>query len=81
MLTRNTALREGIQCRRLADDRATVLGAIGFRWAIGGEAGLMHNEGRQYVGLVRHLVQMVQSLVVLGFVSVRTDRLRGKTRV
>lgn len=41
------------------------------------EAGLTHYEGRQWVGLVRHLVL---TLVVLGFVSVHTDRLRGKTR-
>jgi SRSO17 transposase len=39
------------------------------------EAGLTHFEGRQYVGLVRHLIL---SLVVLGFVSVHTDRLRGE---
>jgi SRSO17 transposase len=39
------------------------------------EAGLLHYEGRQYVGLVRHLIV---TLVVLGFVSVQTDRLRGK---
>ncbi len=39
------------------------------------EAGLTHYEGRQYVGLVRHLIL---SLVVLGFVSVHTDRLRGE---
>lgn len=39
------------------------------------EAGLTHYEGRQYVGLVRHLVL---GLVVLGFVSVHTDRLRGE---
>src|SRR5262249_39790353 len=39
-----------------------------------GEAGLAHYEGRQYVGLVRHLIL---ALVVLGFVSVHTDRLRG----
>jgi SRSO17 transposase len=39
------------------------------------EAGLTHYEGRQYVGLVRHLVL---SLVVLGFVSEHTDRLRGE---
>ena len=38
------------------------------------EAGLTHYEGRQYVGLVRHLTL---ALVVLGFVSVHTDRLRG----
>ena len=40
-----------------------------------GEAGLMHYEGRQYAGLVRHLIL---ALLVLGFVSVHTDRLRGE---
>ncbi|MBN9122243.1 MAG: hypothetical protein J0I06_24405 [Planctomycetes bacterium] len=39
------------------------------------EAGLMHYEGRQWLGLVRHLVL---SLVVLGFVSIHTDRLWGE---
>ena len=39
------------------------------------EAGLTHHEGRQWVGLVRHLVL---TLVVLGFVSSHTDRLRGE---
>jgi len=39
------------------------------------EAGLTHYEGRQYVGLLRHLVL---SLVVLGFVSLHTERLRGE---
>lgn len=39
------------------------------------EAGLMHYEGRQYVGLVRHLVM---ALVVLGFVAEHTERLRGE---
>ena len=39
------------------------------------EAGLMHYEGRQYTGLMRHLIL---SLIVMGFVSVHTDRLRGK---
>jgi len=38
------------------------------------EAGLMHYEGRQYTGLMRHLIL---SLIVMGFVSVHTDRLRG----
>ena len=52
--------------------RATIEHA--FRVAKG-EAGLMHYEGRQYVGLVRHLIL---SLVVLGFVSIQTDRLRGE---
>jgi hypothetical protein len=35
----------------------------------------MHYEGRQYRGLIRHLIL---SLVVLGFVSIHTDRVRGK---
>jgi hypothetical protein len=39
------------------------------------EAGLMHYEGRQYVGLVRHLVM---ALVVLGFAAEKTERLRGE---
>ncbi|AMV23179.1 hypothetical protein VT84_31305 [Gemmata sp. SH-PL17] len=39
------------------------------------EAGMTHYEGRQYVGLVRHLIL---GLVVLGFVSIHTDRLRGE---
>jgi SRSO17 transposase len=39
------------------------------------EAGLMHYEGRQYVGLMRHLTL---GLIVMGFVSVHTDRLRGE---
>ena len=39
------------------------------------EVGLAHYEGRQYVGLVRHLVLC---LVVLGFVSIHTNRLRGE---
>ncbi len=38
------------------------------------EAGLMHFEGRHYTGLMRHLIL---SLIVLGFVSIHTDRLRG----
>jgi SRSO17 transposase len=39
------------------------------------EAGLMHYEGRQYVGLVRHLIL---ALIVMAFVSVHTERLRGE---
>ena len=39
------------------------------------EAGLMDYEGRDYTGLTRHLVL---ALVVLGFVAVRTERLRGE---
>ena len=38
------------------------------------EVGLMDYEGRNYVGLMRHLIL---SVLVLGFVSVQTDRLRG----
>ncbi len=38
------------------------------------EAGLMHYEGRDYTGLMRHLVL---GLVVLGFVALHTERLRG----
>ena len=39
------------------------------------EAGLMHYEGRQYVGLMRHLLM---ALVVLGFVTSQTALLRKK---
>jgi len=39
------------------------------------EAGLMDYEGRDYTGLIRHLTL---ALVVLGFVAVHTDRLRGE---
>jgi SRSO17 transposase len=39
------------------------------------EAGLMDYEGRDYTGLMRHLIL---SLVVLGFVATRTERLRGE---
>ena len=39
------------------------------------EAGLMHYEGRQYTGVMRHLIL---SLIVMGFVSIHTDRLRKK---
>jgi SRSO17 transposase len=38
------------------------------------EAGLMHYEGRDYTGLLRHLTL---ALVVLGFVATHTERLRG----
>jgi SRSO17 transposase len=39
------------------------------------EAGLMHYEGRRHVGLIRHLTL---GLIVMGFVSIHTDRLRGE---
>jgi len=39
------------------------------------EAGLMHYEGRDYTGLIRHLIL---SLVVLGFVATQTERMRGE---
>lgn len=57
---------------RVAFRRATIEHA--FRLAKQ-EAGLMHYEGRQYVGLVRHLMM---ALVVLGFVAEQTQRLRGE---
>jgi SRSO17 transposase len=38
------------------------------------EAGLMHYEGRDYTGLIRHLTL---ALVVLGFVATHMERLRG----
>jgi SRSO17 transposase len=56
---------------QVAFRRATI--EHGFRLAKT-EAGLTHYEGRQYAGLVRHLVL---ALIVLGFVAVHTDRLRG----
>jgi SRSO17 transposase len=46
----------------------------GFRLAKQ-EAGLMHYEGRDYTGLIRHLIL---ALVVLGFVATHTERLRGE---
>jgi len=38
------------------------------------EAGLMHDAGRQYVGLVR---QLILALIVMALVSIHTERLRG----
>jgi SRSO17 transposase len=60
------------QVLAVAFKRATI--EHGFRVAKS-EAGLTHYEGRQWLGLVRHLVL---TLVVLGFVSIHTDRLRGE---
>jgi hypothetical protein len=39
------------------------------------ETGVTHYEGRDYTGLMRHLIL---GLVVLGFVATHTERLRGK---
>lgn len=39
------------------------------------EAGLLHYEGRDYLGLMRHLIL---ALIVLGFVTTHTERLRGE---
>jgi SRSO17 transposase len=39
------------------------------------EAGLLDYEGRDYTGLIRHLIL---ALVVLGFVATHTERLRGE---
>lgn len=39
------------------------------------EAGLMHFEGRSYTGLLRHLIL---ALIVMGFVSIHAERLRGE---
>src|SRR5262249_54953460 len=39
------------------------------------EVGLMHYEGRDYRSLLRHLLL---GLIVLGFVSLHTERLRGE---
>lgn len=39
------------------------------------ELGLTHFEGRQFVGLERHLIL---TLLVMGFVAVHTERLRGE---
>ena len=52
--------------------RATVEHAIRLAKS---EAGLMHYEGRNYRGLERHFIL---TLIVLGFVSIHTDRLRGE---
>ena len=61
---------------------ARVLAVAFRRWAVEHafrlgkqEAGLMDYEGRKYTGLMRHLTL---ALVVLGFVAVHTERLRGE---
>lgn len=60
---------------------ARVLGVAFRRWTVEHgfrlgkqEAGLMDYEGRNYVGLMRHLTL---ALIVLGFVATHTERLRG----
>jgi SRSO17 transposase len=61
---------------------ARVLGVAFRRWTVEHgfrlgkqEAGLMDYEGRNYVGLMRHLTL---ALIVLGFVATHTERLRGE---
>ena len=61
---------------------ARVLAAAFRRWTVEHgfrlgkqEAGLMDYEGRDYTGLIRHLIL---SLVVLGFAATHTERLRGE---
>ena len=57
---------------RVAFRRAT----IEHRFRLGQqEVGLMHFEGQQFVALQRHLIL---ALIVLGFVALHTERLRGK---
>jgi SRSO17 transposase len=62
--------------------RARVLGVAFRRWTVEHafrlgkqEAGLMDYEGRNYIGLMRHLTL---ALIVLGFVATHTERLRGE---
>jgi SRSO17 transposase len=59
-----------------------VLGVAFRRWMVEHtfrvakqEAGMMHYEGRDYQGLTRHLIL---TLLVMGFVAVQTNRLRGE---
>jgi hypothetical protein len=56
-----------VACRRARVDHS-------FRVAKS-EAELMHYEGRQYVGLLRHLIL---AMIVIGVVSTHTWRLRGE---
>jgi SRSO17 transposase len=64
-----------------AEPVARVLAVAFRRWAVEHafrlgkqEAGLMGYEGRDYTGLLRHLIL---ALVVLGFVAAHAERLRG----
>jgi SRSO17 transposase len=65
-----------------AEPLARVLAVAFRRWTVEQafrlakqEAGLMHYEGRDYIGLTRHLIL---ALIVLGFVAAQTERLRGE---
>jgi SRSO17 transposase len=65
-----------------AEPLARVLAVAFRRWTVEQgfrlgkqEAGLLHYEGRDYTGLIRHLTL---ALVVLGFVAAHTERLRGE---
>ena len=65
-----------------AEPLARVLSVAFRRWAVEHafrlgkqDAGLMDYEGRDYTGLVRHLIL---ALIVLGFVATHTERLRGE---
>jgi SRSO17 transposase len=65
-----------------AEPVARVLAVAFRRWTVEQdfrlgkqEAGLLDYEGRDYTGLIRHLVL---ALIVLGFVATHTERLRGE---
>jgi SRSO17 transposase len=65
-----------------AEPVARVLAVAFRRWSVEHafrlgkqEAGLLDYEGRDYIGLTRHLIL---ALVVLGFVATHTQRLRGE---
>jgi hypothetical protein len=65
-----------------AESAARVLAVAFRRWTVEPgfrlgkqEAGLLDYEGRDYTGLIRHLIL---ALLVLGFVAAHTDRLRGE---
>jgi SRSO17 transposase len=70
-LVTNAVDRSADRVLRVAFRRATI--EHGFRLAKQ-EAGLMHYEGRDYTGLMRHLIL---ALITLGFVAEQTQRLRG----
>lgn len=62
-------------------DLARILAVAFRRWTVEHwfrlgkqEAGLLHFEGRDYTGLIRHLIL---ALLVMGFVATHTERLRG----